>query len=1052
MLADWEAVAGRLTLDGSSSTSANAGEVVDLDVTIRNNSGSDLTGDVQIFRNDVSFHTFANVAIPGGGEVTLSLGVSAPSSGAFGFVVGNQLAVLNVAPPTLQISGFELDPSAVAAGDTVVATFEASNIGGDTGTFGIQFKVDGNTTTSQVTLTPGETKPRVEFIEINDSGAGQSSPGEHIVRLGPGTATFVGSRSLTYEVAAPIEAEIETEYACDPADVQARDADGNPLFVTPVCDILIQEGSIVLSLPVQAPAGVQVGSFVDPLSGITVIDRNVEIPIRDPETGEELLSLVGQLANLLEGSEDGQSATATFRNLSIVTDEQGRDLSTDDPDVGTLGFLLDVALERLPGNASLAFTIKKSLTDEQRTNLELVARDDDLVVADEAATVSVSAPGLTTDDLGRIISTMKVSAVWVEKFGVRNVFVSHQDDDGNVEILTTTCRGPDDNNEYTCSATSTSGLSEFSLLALVPVPTNFSAENLAITPAAADPGDEVAITVDISNNGDREGSFSAILKLKRPGSDEFEAIAVESVTLAPGESDTIRFFVVREEQGVYQVDIEGQTGEFQVFRKIDPANLRLSGLQISDTTVEPNEQVTINVFAENVGDTDGRTELALSVNDALVQIRSVALEAGERRLVDFRFTAPSEGTFNIAIADVDQQVAPQTGTIVAEEVVVLEPFKAEFSNLQISPLEVDPGDLVTISVLVTNVGEQPGDEDVRLQVDGISLTKTTTVLDPGQEETVTFTIDAPADPGTYTARIADLTGTFVVEEIPPGDCRIESLTIDRDRLAAGETLTVSVTVVNESTVDCSRSMSLKLDGTEVATRTVTLDVGESSTEQFTVTAPDAPGSHQIIIDGLSRSFIVLAPAVLNLVSPLTVSPPEVDPGVTVRVEARLRNDGEVDGQTVVILRINGEVETRTPVTVAGGATQAVSFEVSRTEPGDYEVEVEAEDAVDVRILTGSFTVLEGPPPPEELSFEDLTVEPTEVESGGSVTISITAVNDGADAITETVTLRVDGRLIEEKDVTVAGGATQTVSFTHVGGGGGCSHGERRRPDRHVHRD
>ncbi len=191
---------------------------------------------------------------------------------------------------------------------------------------------------------------------------------------------------------------------------------------------------------------------------------------------------------------------------------------------------------------------------------------------------------------------------------------------------------------------------------------------------------------------------------------------------------------------------------------------------------------------------------------------------------------------------------------------------AEFSDLQISPLEVDPGDPVTISIVATNVGEQPGDEDVRLQVDGISLTKTTAVLDPGQEETVTFTIDAPADPDIYTVRIADLTGTFVVEEIDIV-VRIESLAVQPDRLAAGETITVSVTLVNGSTVEASRSLSLKLDGTEVATRTVTLDVGETSTEQFTVTAPDAPGSHQITIDGLSRSFIVLAPAVLNLVPP-----------------------------------------------------------------------------------------------------------------------------------------------------------------------------------------
>lgn len=81
---------------------------------------------------------------------------------------------------------------------------------------------------------------------------------------------------------------------------------------------------------------------------------------------------------------------------------------------------------------------------------------------------------------------------------------------------------------------------------------------------------------------------------------------------------------------------------------------------------------------------------------------------------------------------------------------------------------------------------------------------------------------------------------------------------------------------------------------------------------------------------------------------------------------------------------------------------------------------------------GGYLVLnggeEGVPAPAEFEVSNLTFYPSEVEVGESVTISATVKNVGDLGGTYTVELKIDGEIQETKDVTLAGGATETVSF------------------------
>ena len=179
------------------------------------------------------------------------------------------------------------------------------------------------------------------------------------------------------------------------------------------------------------------------------------------------------------------------------------------------------------------------------------------------------------------------------------------------------------------------------------------------------------------------------------------------------------------------------------------------------------------------------------------------------------------------------------------------------------------------------------------------------------------------------------------------------------------------------------------------------------------------------------TFTVIAytgPAAFT-VGALAISPMEVDVGETVTIGAEVANTGDLTGSYEVTLTIDDEVEATKDVTLAGGASQEVTFTTSRDKAGTYAVNVDG--------LSGTFTVVAPPappappPPPAPAAFtaSALTISPTEVDVGATVTISIQVANTGDVTGSYEVTLKVDNVVVATKDVTLAGGASQKVTFT-----------------------
>jgi len=95
---------------------------------------------------------------------------------------------------------------------------------------------------------------------------------------------------------------------------------------------------------------------------------------------------------------------------------------------------------------------------------------------------------------------------------------------------------------------------------------------------------------------------------------------------------------------------------------------------------------------------------------------------------------------------------------------VLSPAAFTPSSLNIFPLEANIGETVSISVLVTNTGEQEASYIVTLKIKEV-IEETREITLAGGSGTVTFTT-AKDEAGTYSVDVNGLRGSFTVKEVP----------------------------------------------------------------------------------------------------------------------------------------------------------------------------------------------------------------------------------------------------------------------------------------------
>ena len=156
----------------------------------------------------------------------------------------------------------------------------------------------------------------------------------------------------------------------------------------------------------------------------------------------------------------------------------------------------------------------------------------------------------------------------------------------------------------------------------------------------------------------------------------------------------------------------------------------------------------------------------------------------------------------------------------------------------------------------------------------------------------------------------------------------------------------------------------------------------------------------------------------------TLSATESVPGEKVTVSVMVTNEGDLSGTYHLIAALNGTTVKSKDVTLAGGGSESLTFDITPDTPGTYEVNVNG--------LSGTFVIANSRAlAPASFSTDDFVLSASEAAIGETITASVLVTNSGEMTGDFSVSLKVNGITKETKKITLAGGESERVSFSTV---------------------
>lgn len=189
----------------------------------------------------------------------------------------------------------------------------------------------------------------------------------------------------------------------------------------------------------------------------------------------------------------------------------------------------------------------------------------------------------------------------------------------------------------------------------------------------------------------------------------------------------------------------------------------VSSFQVGNLTVDPyesliNHPVNVSVGVVNLANSQGSYSLNLKVNDTVEETKKLSFLANESQLVSFSVTEANAGSYNVSIGD-------QFTLFTVVTTPTPMPSTLHISNMHISPTEGWPGQLVNVTVDVTNAGNDTisyllpfavnGQVDQHVQVD----------LAAGASKTINASITEDAT-GNYQITAGSKTSHLII--VPEG--------------------------------------------------------------------------------------------------------------------------------------------------------------------------------------------------------------------------------------------------------------------------------------------
>ncbi len=179
-------------------------------------------------------------------------------------------------------------------------------------------------------------------------------------------------------------------------------------------------------------------------------------------------------------------------------------------------------------------------------------------------------------------------------------------------------------------------------------PAEFEFSALTVEPEEPELGEEVEISVDVTNVGDIEGEYTVEFYVNDALIDEVD------VELEAGETETVSTTYEIEEAGEYHMEAEGLTLTIDVEDELEPTHFEVEITAPGDSTeFDEGDDVTVEYIVENTGDEKGTQNIVFSVDGAEEGTEEVTLESGEDWTGSFSWSADEVGNHTLEIASDD---------------------------------------------------------------------------------------------------------------------------------------------------------------------------------------------------------------------------------------------------------------------------------------------------------------------------------------------------------------------------------------------------------------
>jgi energy-converting hydrogenase Eha subunit A len=265
-----------------------------------------------------------------------------------------------------------------------------------------------------------------------------------------------------------------------------------------------------------------------------------------------------------------------------------------------------------------------------------------------------------------------------------------------------------------------------------------------------------------------------------------------------------------------------------------------------------------------------------------------------------------------------------------------------------------------------------------------------------------------------------------------------------------------------STVDTNGKIvtAMTTHFTQFGLAAVTGAATTTTTTTSTTTATTTTNATTVTTTGTTTTT-TLKPAAFTA-SNLSVSPLRVKPGESATASVTITNTGGTQGTYKVNLKVNGAVEDSRDVIIAGGDSKNVNFTISKNQPGDYTISIDTLSAtltvqnpetttstpvVKAKssnvpfiiacifgVLLGlilAFLIMQRKNQPASFSVSDLVIMPTTVKPGEAANVSVKITNIGRKPGSFKVVMYVNANAEGSRDITLAKGSSETVSFTVI---------------------